>query len=210
MEPSPAIPKLLLALIAPKVPGVLQAPTLALLALLVRKEPTALLPLLVSPRLPLAPPALRARGALLEAATALLALLARRVWLVLLALTSLLAPIASKDFGVLLVTLIALPVLLAMKALTVPSCAIPLPLLALLAMRVTTLLQVTSIALPAQLVTLALMVLLLVLVLPWLLPALFVPRVPLAQLLVASTALVAQGVLRVLVVLPMVIEPLKL
>jgi len=117
---------------------------------------------------------------------------------VLLALAPLLALIAPRAFGVLLVTLIALPVLLVMKALTVPSCAIPLPLLAQLAMRVITLLLVMSIVLPALLVMLALMVLLMVLVLTWLLPAMFVSRVDLARLLVASTALVARGVLKVL------------
>jgi len=79
MEPSLAVPKLLLALIVQRVTGVLRALTLVLLALLVRKAPTALLLPLVSPRLLLAPTALRARGAMLAAAAALLALLARRV-----------------------------------------------------------------------------------------------------------------------------------
>jgi len=74
-----AIALFLLALIAVRVTGALPVPTAALPALPVRKESTPLLPPTVSLRLLLAPPAQRAHGVLLEASTALLALLARRV-----------------------------------------------------------------------------------------------------------------------------------
>jgi len=110
----------------------------------------------------------------------------------------------------LLATLIALHAMMVLKALTVTSCAIQLLLLALLAMRVISLLLEMSIALPALLVLLVLMALLTVLVLPLLRRALLVPRVPLPPLLVASTALVAQGELRVSMVLLLVRAPLKL